>query len=1070
MRRESGLTALAALLVMGACTNGVGPGADGGSDSQGSSSSSSSSSSGAVSSSSSSGGTSSSATSGSSGGAADGGVSDGGATDAGPPGLSLRDVLPNTGPVDARCGATLCRVRINGLGFSSPMRMRVFFGALEAPAAGILLVSQTAITTFLPVASGPGVVDVTVKIVDETGTELESATAPAAFTYFNKLAIASVSPPALHTRGGDTITVSGEGYEDGQLLLVGGRPASNVTVAGGGAQLIGVAPPHAAGRVDVEVVSRFGTSRRPLGVRYVPELAPAGLTPATGPVGGGNAVHLVGAGLIPEVEIRFGTAGARILDWVGDNSVLVEVPVLAAGPVDVTVSEPLLGQTVTLAGAYQVVSGGPAPALVRVNPASGTTAGGTSVHLFGRQLAGSNLAVTFGSTPATGVEVVSPDHLVAVTPAGAGTVDVAVSRGGSTLVLAGAFAFRDGVQLSSVQPQGGTAMGGTLLTIGGAQLAQNCTFTLGGVPLSVTVVDPTQATAATPAGSPGPADLAVSCPDGSTDVLEDAFRYSGPLSVLNVTPIRGSIAGGTHVRVRGTGFSTRPGLAVHFGNAVTNALTIESDSALTVFSPANGPGVVDVSVVAGMETAVRERAFTYYDPSAILGGVRGGPIDGAINVSVFDWVFGFPIPETLVVLGTDTGAQITAFTDERGQAVLSGPEVVGPQTVTVANCNFEYVTLGGVNARDITIWLFPTAQRCGPPPPPPQGGGGNPLPPPPRISGRVSGFSKELFDPANLGPNEVAAAFVFHTWPSPFSGPPGNWQMAPSQTVFVDGGEYVIPAAWRTGPMAILAMAGIYNLDTFEFRAAQLGFNRGLVADLGGVYEHRDIVLSIPLTKRLTVQFPDAPYSTTTQGNILQVSLNLGGEGAHPIIGWDRYGGEGETEYVLENFAEAPGDLFTFIAQVQSGEAGQANVLPYSTLVQDGEGPLGDAITLGPIMGFPQPENPINGGAMVERTLQVRPAPTGSRPSLFNISLQAQDGTAWVAYLEGNRTKVILPRFEIYPTREYAPFNLPAGGIYAQVDAIYAPGLDYNNWSYLDLYNGRKSWSVMQYQFVNSGN
>ena len=45
----------------------------------------------------------------------------------------------------------------------------------------------------------------------------------------------------------------------------------------------------------------------------------------------------------------------------------------------------------------------------------------------------------------------------------------------------------------------------------------------------------------------------------------------------------------------------------------------------------------------------------------------------------------------------------------------------------------------------------------------------------------------------------IAAAFIYHPWPSPFSYPPSNWVPAPSQTVFVEGGQYEIPAAWRTG-------------------------------------------------------------------------------------------------------------------------------------------------------------------------------------------------------------------------------------------------------------------------------
>lgn len=1013
---------------------------------------------------SSSGGTGSSTSSGS---PTDGGVADGG--DAGPAGLAITDVVPNTGPVDARCGGTTCRVRVNGIGFSAPSRMRVFFGAYEAPAAGILLVSQTAITTFLPQASGPGVVDVTVKIVDAAGMVVDEATSVGAFTYYNALRVNDVTPAAVGTAGGTPVTITGEGFEPDQLLLLGGRAATQFTVAADGLSATAVAPPHEAGRVDVEVVSRFGAAKKNLGIRYVAPLVLQDVAPAVGPLAGGNRVTLWGSGFTTDTRVTFGGVTARVLDVASDEEMLVGAPA-GSGTVDVTVSDTLLPQQNTLTAAYTFADG-TAPLLASVSPRTGRSMGGTRVTLRGRGLSGQNLAVLFGSVPATGVTVVDATHLTALAPAGTGTVDVRVNRDGQApLTLAGAFTYRDGVTLTSASPQGGPSAGGTAVTVTGQNLDAACTFTLGGLPVTATVDSATSATFAAPAGSPGAADLSVRCPDGTDDTLANAFAYAGPLSVMTLSPIRGSMAGGTLVYVRGTGFASRRSvLKVWFGMALASSLNVLSDSLLTVTAPPSGPGLVHVRAEAGTESSTRERAFTYYDPTGILGGARGGAIDGSINVAVFDWQTRLPIPGVLAVAGTETGAQYQAFTDERGLAVLSGPELVGPQTVTAAHCNFEFVTVGGVNAADITLWLnaiFPP--RCGPPPNPGSPPPGTPLPPPPVISGKVTGFSKELFDPANLGPDEVAAAFVFHTWPGPFGpGPPNNWTMAASQFVFVEGGQYEIPAAWRTGPMAVLAMAGIYNTNTQAFRVAQLGFNRGLVADRGGVYRNRDIVLSIPLTKRLTVQFPDAPYEPPTlQSNLMQAAVNLGGEGGHPIIGWDREGFSGETSYVLENFAEAPGDLFTFVA-LFSETGGQS--APYSLVFQDGEGVLGNAITLGPLMGFPTPLAPADGGAMVGRTLQIR-APNGPRPSYYEFNLFGLDGTQWTAYLEGTRNKLILPRFEDFPTNEYAPLNMGAGGVFATLNTIYVPGFDYGNWTYLDMFNGRVSWSVMQYRFINAGN
>ena len=68
----------------------------------------------------------------------------------------------------------------------------------------------------------------------------------------------------------------------------------------------------------------------------------------------------------------------------------------------------------------------PAPEVTAVTPSAGPTAGGTTVRIAGRNLAGAT-AVRFGTEAATRVAVVSPAEVEAVTPAhAAATVDVTV--------------------------------------------------------------------------------------------------------------------------------------------------------------------------------------------------------------------------------------------------------------------------------------------------------------------------------------------------------------------------------------------------------------------------------------------------------------------------------------------------------------------------------------------------------------------------------------------------------------------------------------------------------------------
>ncbi len=66
------------------------------------------------------------------------------------------------------------------------------------------------------------------------------------------------------------------------------------------------------------------------------------------------------------------------------------------------------------------------PTVVSISPATGTTAGGTSVNVIGSGFTGAS-AVTFGSTPATSYTVTNDNWIMATAPAGTGTVDVTVT-------------------------------------------------------------------------------------------------------------------------------------------------------------------------------------------------------------------------------------------------------------------------------------------------------------------------------------------------------------------------------------------------------------------------------------------------------------------------------------------------------------------------------------------------------------------------------------------------------------------------------------------------------------------
>jgi hypothetical protein len=116
-----------------------------------------------------------------------------------------------------------------------------------------------------------------------------------------------------------------------------------------------------------------------------------------------------------------------------------------------------------------------APAITAISPASGPTAGGTTVTIIGSGFTGAT-KVAFGSVPATSFNVVSDTTVTAVSPAqGAATYDISVTAPGGTsaTVSADAYTYQapigpPGTLLvsTSTSDSGGSTVGdGTVLTV-----------------------------------------------------------------------------------------------------------------------------------------------------------------------------------------------------------------------------------------------------------------------------------------------------------------------------------------------------------------------------------------------------------------------------------------------------------------------------------------------------------------------------------------------------------------------------------------------------------------------------
>ncbi len=257
--------------------------------------------------------------------------------------------------------------------------------------------------------------------------------------------ISSLLPPDGPVSGGTVVTLSGNGFQGGATVAFGGVAATSVTVVSGGS-VNATTPAGLAGPATVRVANPDGQSvDLPGGFTYGnPTPTVVSVSPASGPVGGGTSVDIVGSGFTSGSTVSFGGTMASTMGVVhGAWITAITAPAASPGPADVAVTNPgpLTG---TLTGGYAFTA--PAPTVTAVSPSSGLSSGGTSVTITGTGFY-VGATVRFGTATAGTVSVVSGSMITAVTPSlpGGGVVSVSVTNtDGQAGALAGGFTYLGG--------------------------------------------------------------------------------------------------------------------------------------------------------------------------------------------------------------------------------------------------------------------------------------------------------------------------------------------------------------------------------------------------------------------------------------------------------------------------------------------------------------------------------------------------------------------------------------------------------------------------------------------------
>jgi len=926
--------------------------------------------------------------------------------------LSLDRVVPPSGPVE---GGN--RVRIVGGGLTDDLE--VYFGSRKAD----FELSGGALVREVPAGSGPG--PVTVKAV---APDDEAASIPEGYEYVAGVQIDRISPRRIPVDGGTEVTIEGSGFREPTAVSFAGVSARRLRRVSS-EKLRAVAPSNSRGPADVRVTTRAESEVREDGVEYFEPLKIGSIRPAAGPTAGGTVATLEVDGLGASVSVEFGGSPATVRNVDRRNGeVEVETPAHAAGLVDVSVRS--AGDAALRSDAF-LYRDSKKPKVGAIDPAYGPATGGTEVELIGQGLAGSNVSVEFGGSPGTILEA-KLTFIRVETPVGSpGAVDVEVKDGSTTLgQLDDGFEYRKALEVSGARPGSGPVAGGTQVTIQGSGFQNADEVYFGGLPASFSVKSDAEIQASAPAHGAGSVDIRVER-NGLEGRLEDGFVYTTDLEVWGFEPVRGAVAGGTYVEVRGRGFVGT--LEVEFdGDQAQKVRRIDRNN-LYLYTPSHDPGETPVTVRAASKSAQGPYPFEFFDPVSRYGGASGGKVEGAVNVTVLAQGGG-PIPEAFVMLSTRSDTEYTGTTDGAGQVTLSGPSVRGPQTVTAAANGFTTATVREVNAENVTVFLRKLNPEAG-------GGGGGGQPPSATITGSVRAPYK-LADPDRRQTYDMAVVkttkeSIFARRPDPGEG-----------SVVVGEGDYEINS--RVGDLAVVAFCGAYDESTEEFEPQYIGVERYLnISD--GDEKQADLVCDIPLDRSVQVKLQNpifAPRGPDT--NVAEVYWDFGFEGVLEAP----TGASGLSSLLeVENQPPLEGKLSDVTLTVEAGSFTGRSSSPSSRTRKEGISSMNQPVVMPPLVDVPEPLSPKSGEVLSNNEIRFQ-AGAPHYGEMYNVYLLNQQGRPfWQYVMAGDETTVKLPEFPdfSYLPPEQRPDPYKSGRAFVLLFGIDAPGADFDSFTYRDL-------------------
>ena len=566
----------------------------------------------------------------------------------------------------------------------------------------ILSNTGTTITFTAPARVAPGSATVAVTTVN--------GTANASLLYYDDLTVTALDPNHGPTTGNTLVTVTGTGFTGATGVTFGGGAGTSLTVVSD-TELSVRTPAHAAGAVNVVVTnSRENITLTSAYTFEVGVPTISSVNPEYGPPSGGTAVAVNGSNLAAVTAVKVDSTSVSFTR-VSDSQLILRTPPHPIGAATITVTSPGGSATAPFLFANPCRVTG-------VSPEAGSTLGGTRVTVTGTGFTDANDVEFDDGYSGASIRIVSDTQLEVSAPAHpAGIANVRVTTPRETSPInspADNFEFRAAPHIDTIDPTSGPVAGGTTVTLTGTDLddvtalrIDGAAYSVGTDPLSpgeYRIVNATTIEFVTAAHAAGEVWPTVVDALGAAGSPPDPFLYYADLTVTGVSPRVGATAGGQTVTVTGTGFTDATLVEFDLGNP-GSALTIISDTELTVVTPAHGLGPVHVRVTNPRSTSAATSAdlFSYVPaPTIDLIDPTEGTVRGGTTVTVTGE---FLTGATAVLFGDAEGDEITVIDDFTLTVRTPTSDTLGTVTVTV-------VTPGGESADDIAFEYTNAPPTC----------------------------------------------------------------------------------------------------------------------------------------------------------------------------------------------------------------------------------------------------------------------------------------------------------------------------------------------------------------------